>query len=68
MERNIEKFNNLLYFSLFSIYYNSISLILYLIIYYNPILLSNHLYNIIFLLIPISLFLISIIIYLNFIY
>ena len=68
MEKNIERFNNLLYFSLFSIYYNSVNLILYLIIYYNPILLSNTLYNIIFSLIPISLFLISIITYLNFIY
>ena len=66
MERNIEEFNNLLYFSLFSIYYNSVNLILYLIIYYNPLILFNELYNIIFLLITISLFLISIILYLNF--
>jgi hypothetical protein len=66
MERNIERLNNLLYFSLFSIYYNSVNFILYLIIYYNPLILFNVIYNVIFLLISISLFLISIIMYLNF--
>ena len=66
MERNIEKFNNLLYFSLFSIYYSSVNIILYLIIYYNQLILFNEPYNIIFLLITIFLFLISIVLYLNF--
>jgi hypothetical protein len=66
MEKNIEKLYNLLYFSLFSIYYNSVNLILYLIIYYNPLILLNVIYNVIFLLITIPLFLISIIMYLNF--